>query len=324
MNDCEGNIPARSAGTLIDYLSIARLDHSVKHVFVIPGLVLAYLLRGTENLVPVNFLLGLGVAVFIASANYVINEWLDRDFDRYHPSKSMRSAVQRELLPVLIVIEWLVLTALGMFCAYLVGNTMFLIAGFFVLQGLIYNIKPFRTKDIAFIDVVSESVNNPIRLMIGWAVIDPLTLPPSSMILSYWLGGAFLMAAKRLSEYRDIVHASGKEILVRYRTSFLGYSEESLLVSCFAYAVLTTFFLAVFLMKYRVEYVIVMPWITALFSCYLNLALKSGSAAQSPEKLYRESGLMILVLFLVASFFLASFVEMPILGMLVRQEYITF
>ena len=35
---------------------------------------------------------------------------------------------------------------------------------------------------------------------IGWAMIDATTLPPGSIILSYWLGGAFLMAAKRLSD----------------------------------------------------------------------------------------------------------------------------
>ena len=48
------------------------------------------------------------------------------------------------------------------------------------------------------------------------------------------------MAAKRYSEYRKIVASHGRELLVRYRTSFSGYSEVSLNASCFIYSLLST------------------------------------------------------------------------------------
>ncbi len=35
-------------------------------------------------------------------------------------------------------------------------------------MGVLYNVKPFRTKDIAYLDVLSESINNAIRLLLGW------------------------------------------------------------------------------------------------------------------------------------------------------------
>jgi 4-hydroxybenzoate polyprenyltransferase len=267
-------------------------------------------------------ILGFLTAIFIASANYVINEWLDRDFDAHHPTKSRRSAVQRELAGRWVVVEWLLFLAAGLACAYAASTTMLAVACLFALQGVVYNVAPLRTKDRPYLDVISESINNPLRLMIGWAMIDPTTLPPGSVILSYWLGGAFLMGAKRLSEYREIVASHGRELLERYRASFAGYTETSLTVSCFVYAMLSTFFLAVFLLKYRIEYLLLMPLIVALFGHYLALSMHPGSSAQKPEKLFREVGLMVLAFLIALVFVLTTFFDVPIIEPLSAQRFI--
>ena len=158
--------------------------------------------------------------------------------------------------------------------------------------------------------------------MIGWAMIDAMTLPPSSIILSYWMGGAFLMAAKRLSEYREIVASHGKTLLTQYRTSFGGYSEVSLTASCLLYAVLSSFFLAVFLLKYRIEYLLLTPLIAALFAFYLVLSMQAGSSAQNPEKLLKERGLMLLVGLLAVAFLVLTFVNVPSLDYFAGQRFI--
>ena len=321
--DTTADTAPRRRGGFRDYLAIARLDHSTKHIFVVPGIAFAYMLRGVHTPhLALSIVLGFVAAIAIASANYVINEYLDRDFDRHHPTKSSRSAVQTELSGKIVLVEWIAFVAVGLIAAWIATPTMFWIALIFASQGVFYNVPPLRTKDKPYLDVISESINNPLRLAIGWAMIDPGSLPPSSVLFSYWFGGAFLMAAKRLSEYRQIVASHGFELLARYRASFLGYTELSLNLSCFLYAMLSIFFLAIFLIKYRIEYLLLFPIIITLFCYYLWLSMAPDSSAQKPEKLFREKKLMVLVALLGIGFVITTLYNLPFMTGFAEQQFI--
>ena len=294
------------------YLSIARPDHWVKHIFILPGIILAMLL------IPVwsanyksNIILGLISACLIASANYIINEWLDAEFDQHHPHKSQRAAVSGQLKASVVYLEYFACAISGILIAYFI-STLFLITSLtFLLSGIVYNVRPFRTKERAYLDVISESFNNPIRIMLGWSMISSATIPPISLLLIFWFGGAFLMSVKRYSEYKLIRNNAGFAALASYRRSFANYSEASLLTSSFFYAILSSFALGIFLIKYRAEYILAVPLFAILFSYYLYLGVSDAQSVQAPEKLHREKGLIFILALLVLMLIGLTIFELP-------------
>lgn len=310
-----------------DYLRIARFDHATKHVFIIPGIALAVLLRGQQSSalgdgLLFNVVVGFLSAIAVASANYVINEWLDREFDRFHPEKSQRAAVQREMSGWLVLLEWAVLLAVGLALASLVNANFLIAAVLLAISGITYNVVPIRTKDRVYLDVLSESLNNPIRLFMGWTMVDATSLPPVSLILAFWFGGAFLMNSKRLAEYRDISASIGRETLGLYRRSFRYYTENSLSVANLVYALLCAFFIAIFLIKYRIEYVVLFPCIVALFAVYYAMSLTPDSAARKPEKLYRAKPVLVTAAITTGAFLFGTLVDIPGLEALTSQRFI--
>lgn len=302
---------------LSPYIQIARVDHWFKNIFVLPGFLAALLAGGMVDVTNAfsNLILCLISTCLIASGYYSINEWLDGEFDKLHPTKSSRPAAQGLIAGRYAWLQWAVLSASGLFLASQINGALLITALALVGMGLLYNVPPARTKDIAYVDVLSESLNNPLRFLIGWTAIMGSILPPSSVLLAYWMGGGFLMAVKRFSEYRYI---ADPDRAGQYRRSFSHYTEETLLASAFFYSLSSSFFLGVFLVKYRVEYLLVMPLFASLFTLYLWIGLRVDSVAQRPEKLYRERAMLFLLLLLAVVFGVTTFVDMPWLNALLE------
>ncbi len=295
------------------YIKIARPDHWVKNAFIVPGIVIAVLLTDfTFSFTTVwKFIVGFLATCFIASANYVINEWLDAEFDKFHPTKKNRPVVSENMKFSLVMLEYAIFIVLGLGCSIVINKPFFFTELWLLIMGVLYNVKPIRTKDIPYLDVLSESINNMIRLLLGWFIICDTLQPPSSILIGYWFAGAFLMATKRFAEYRMI---GDPERAGLYRKSFQHYSEISLLVSTFFYAMTATFFIGVFMIKYRIEYLVAMPFVFGLFCFYLYISFKPDSAVQKPEKLYREKKLLIYIAVLCVILFLLTFVDLNFLN----------
>ena len=289
---------------MIEYLKVLRADHWLKNIFIFFGHLVAIALLPDE--VPQNKLelaarivLSLVPACLIASANYIINEILDAPFDRMHPTKRLRPVPAGTVkIPVLWVIM-AVLTVVAFALAAGWFNMGYIISlALLLLSGLMYNVEPIRLKDRAYLDVVAESFNNPIRLWLGWFALLPANVfPPLSVVLAWWFFGALLMAGKRYAEFRFIGDArrSGD-----YRKSFRVYTERSLILSMVTHANFFCFCMGVAIAVYRPNLVFAFPLVVVAICVYLHRAMSEEGAKLEPEHLLKSPLVIACTLVVVA------------------------
>jgi decaprenyl-phosphate phosphoribosyltransferase len=301
------------------YVQIARIEHWFKNAFMLLGVVLAVFYEPAvarwASLVP------LGIAVLatclVASSNYVLNELLDGARDRMHPDKRHRPVPSGQVRPAIAYAEWLVLAAAGFALALSLNKYFFASALALWVMGIVYNVPPLRTKEWPYVDVLSESVNNPIRLFLGWFALVPGRVPPLSLAISYWMVGAFFMAMKRYAEYR---HIGDPAVAAAYRRSFAYYTEERLLVSLLFYATACALFAGIFIVRYHIELILFTPLGAGMFAYYLHLGLLPNSPVQHPEQLYRQRTFFGYMVLATIVFVLLMFTSIPALYNLFNVE----
>jgi 4-hydroxybenzoate polyprenyltransferase len=293
----------------LPYVRLARPDHWAKNALMLPGIAVALSYRPDGPLLDqaAAVALTLVATCVVASSNYVLNEVLDAATDRVHPHKSARPAAAGTVNTGWALVEWITLCAIGLALAFSVNTMVGATAAVLWVMGLLYNVPPIRLKDWAYLDVLSESANNALRLGLGWFPIIADRFPPISLVIAYWMAGAFLMAIKRFSEFREL-NAHG--VAAAYRRSFQVYTEERLLVSSVFYATLGSVFGGMFVLRYRLELVLLAPLVAGLFAHYVQIAYKPQSAAQHPERLYRERKLSAYLVVCLAAFVVLMFVEL--------------
>jgi 4-hydroxybenzoate polyprenyltransferase len=303
------------------HLRIARVDHWVKNVFVLPGILAAVALSPGE--VSANLawriLLGLLAVGLVASSNYTINEILDAPFDRNHPDKRLRPVPSGMVHVPLGYAQWVGLGVLGLALSWGIGEPFFLSMLALWIMGIVYNVRPMRSKDVPYLDVLSEAVNNPLRMLAGWFLVSETRLPPATLLLSYWMVGCYFMAIKRYAEARQLTQHGA---LAAYRRSLAWFTPERLLVAITFYGSAAMLFFGAFIMRYRLEEILSFPLVALIMAQYLALAFRADGAAQNPEKLYREGSLMAAVIACAALMGVLLFLDLPGLHHILSPEFI--
>jgi len=243
----------------------------------------------------------------ISTANYIINEIADAPFDIHHPTKKNRPIIRGQIKRKPFLLMGLCLVIGSLTAAFLLFSRPFFFSLLALLiAGFIYNIKPIRTKDIPFLDSISESANNPIRFFIGWYIFAPISIfPPISLVLCWWAFGNFLMVAKRLSEFRFLKDKAGE-----YRTSMKKYTKTSLLFGMLVSAVLffVTYYIFAFSFKLQ-SYIYLSPMILVFFLLILRKTLREKEVMEEPERLLKFSFFSLYTFFMLAVYIIFSIKE---------------
>lgn len=298
-------LTASSNGFARGYLQIARPDHWLQLVVALPGVAAALTLNHIQisaKLVAESTV-GLLAIAMIASGSHVLDEIMDAPFDGLHPLNRYR-LVSRVHIRVESIALLLIGIALGRaisasFAVTLIGSCA---------VGCIYNVPPFRSKDIPYLDVLTAGLNAPIVLLAGWFIVSPSTIAPWILLLSSWMASCYYMALKRYAEYQQS-KVEGR--LALYGESPAYFTANRLLASGMFYASASALFFAAFALRYRPELLLSFPLIAWVMAAYLSLACKANGDIKHPETLSGKARFLSALIGCTVVMAVCMFIDMP-------------
>ncbi|MDR1656050.1 MAG: UbiA family prenyltransferase [Deltaproteobacteria bacterium] len=184
-------------------LSAARAYQWVKNIILFVPIFLAHAFSAA------NFgrvFLAFIVFCLFSSAGYIINDLLDIDSDRRHPSKHNRPFASGAIDLSRGGLIFLGALVGGLVIASLVGQLFILLAGIYLVSAVLYSL---RFKSVAILDVIVLTLLYTLRILAGGQAVG---LEVSQWLLSFsFFTFASLSLFKRLTELKRLTQAAASE-----------------------------------------------------------------------------------------------------------------
>lgn len=217
-----------------DYSRLLRPLHWVKNgVIAIP---LFFTPESVSSHTVSSVLIAIVAFCLVASAIYIINDWVDRFTDVIHPIKRLRPLASGAVRPS---VAW-ILVSLLMLGGFSVGATLGASLLPYLASYAAINIAySLYLKHYAIIDVCIISLGFIIRVQAGVAVIDAVASP--WILILTGLLAMFLALAKRRDDFVLHVDREHRRSLGGYNAAFLDLSVAIMLGALLvAYLIYTT------------------------------------------------------------------------------------
>jgi len=204
----------------------------VKNLFVLAPVVFAKNLFQEQVLL--RALLAFGIFSVLAGAIYTINDLVDVEEDRSHPTKRNRPIASGEVPEGVAKASAGVMIALSLGGAAWLDRRVAAVALAYLLKDLAYSLRPFRLKQVAYLDVALIAAGFVLRVLAGCYAVSTPAHPVSPSL--YLLGCTAFLAlfhgfGKRYHELR--VNAS------KSRTALDAYRPDALKATLWGTALAT-------------------------------------------------------------------------------------
>jgi 4-hydroxybenzoate polyprenyltransferase len=253
-------------------IAIARPKQWTKNLVCFAGLLFAGKALDANALL--NASLGFAAYCFASSFAYVINDMLDREKDRKHPTKRFRPIASGDLT---LSQAWMMaaLCLSGAFgCAFPLGSSVAILLAIYMMLHLAYSLK---VKNIVLLDVMFISGGFILRILVGTCAVG---VPTSAWILlcTFFLS-LFLGFGKRRAEIN-----SWKEEAINFREVLREYNVTMLDRFCNISATLAIASYALFTVTSRPDHSLIVTCPPVVFGLWRYLLLiEARNQGEAPE-----------------------------------------
>ena len=168
------------------------------------------------------FLKGFISVALLWSALYTLNDYMDIEVDKLHPTKKLRPIPSGLIPPLHSIVFFLLLISSSFFLAFQINVFFALVLSLMTLNQFCYTLKPFEFKKRKIVDLISGSMVNPLlRFYAGWLLFIPFFNAPI-LILLFIVGlqfGGFTL-------YR--LNSKTLETKLKYKSSVVRYETRDL------------------------------------------------------------------------------------------------
>ena len=284
----EHSVTMNNSNILVNIIVSMRPKQWIKNLFVFAPLVFS------ESLFvyPLNVKAVLAFVAFclLSGCVYIVNDVMDREEDKRHPTKSLRPVASGLLSPSVALGMAVILLSLSLLGGYVIGVEIFAILGVYFLMNLAYST---FLKHVVLLDVFVIATGFVLRVLGGGAAIHVEV--SSWLLLCTLLISLFLALCKRRHELIILEDnaSSHRKILNEYSPYFLDQLIVVVAASALVAYALYTMSNDVFMrfgsndLKYTVPFVIY-----GIFR-YLYLVHRKDKGGSPTEIMIRDIPMMV-------------------------------
>lgn len=266
----------------ITLLKLLRVQQWYKNLVVYLALIFSNLLFDSRLFLLTT--LGLISLCLISSANYIINDILDRKKDLQHPEKKFRPIASGEVTTFKALSIAIILIIISLLLAYKLSPIFLLsVVSLFILT-FAYSV---YLKKILFLDIILVSTNFALRAVSGTFIINR-TISPWLILCPFFIA-LFLVVGKRHADSNilgSIAHKH-KNVLKYYTAEvnnvLLIVSTTLLIISYSMYA---------FLGEHK-NLLLTIPIAIYVIFRYLYLIYSNSIIARKPNRFYEDKELLV-------------------------------